>query len=361
MKNVLFYISGHGYGHSVRTIEVVRVLCQGRDDVSIKIKTVAPKWLFNDLVLEKKVEVLEANLDAGVVEVNPLLIDTEKTVEKLSDFIKHSIHIFAKELAYGFQNNIDLIVSDVPALAGEIAAKMNVPCLAASNFLWDWIYEPLIDDEEFRNSILTPIRTGYSKMICWMRYPFYHNSSMISKIIDVSLVVRKVEHSPEELQKELNLDMNRRKVYIAFRDGLEQEIFITAAKKSPDCLFLIADEPRVQLPSNVKYIQPFPKFSFVDVINMCDVVVGKPGYGLASNCVACKKRLLYSPRSGFREDDVLMKEVEQFIPTVEIPTQDFLYGNWNEYLVDLTQKEMPKNVIKTDGAQECYDIINSYL
>ncbi len=359
MKNVLFYISGHGYGHAVRTIEVVRALCESRDDVSIKIKTTAPLWLFRDLILEKKIEVLEANLDAGVVEVNPLFIDTVKTVEKLSDFIRHSINIFSKELAYGFQNNISLIISDIPALAGEIAAKMNVPCLAASNFLWDWIYEPLIIDEEYRNSILMPLRAGYSKMTCWMRYPFYHNSSMLNKITDVSLVVRKVEHTAEELQREFKLDTNKRTVYIAFRGGLDQKVIAMAAEKSPDFLYLIADEPQIQLPSNVKYIQPFPKYSFADVINMCDVVVGKPGYGLVSTCIACKKRLLYPPRSGFREDDVLMKEVEQFIPVAQIPHNDFLCGNWNDYLIDL--KNMPKNVIKTDGALECCNIIASYL
>jgi L-arabinokinase len=236
---------------------------------------------------------------------------------------------------------------------------MDIPCLAASNFLWDWIYEPLITDEDFRNSTLMPLRAGYSKMTCWMRYPFYHNSSMLNKITDVSLVVRKVEHAPEELRKELRLSTDRRMVYIAFRGGLDQSVIATAAKKSPDFLFLIADEPKVPLPSNVKYIQPFPKYSFADVINMCDVVVGKPGYGLVSTCVACKKRLLFPPRSGFREDDVLMKEAEQFIPVTQIPYNDFLSGNWNDYLINF--KDMPRNVIKTDGALECSDIIASYF
>ena len=65
------------------------------------------------------------------------------------------------------------------------------------------------------------------------------------------------------------------------------------------------------------------------------------------------------PRIGFREDDVLMKEVEQFIPVTQIPYSDFLSGDWNDHLINF--KDMPKNVIKADGALECCKIISSYL
>lgn len=363
MKNILFYISGHGYGHAVRTAEIARALCESLEDVSIEIRTTAPVWLFEDLIRGKKVKVNEASLDPGVVEENPLKIDAEKSVERLVSFLKTSLNIVSRETAYAFQNNVHLIVSDIPSLAGEVASRLDVPCLAASNFLWDWIYEPLIFEEDYRNAVLLSIRTGYSKMTEWMRYPFYHSSSMFNKITDVSLVVKEVRNSAEAVQERLGLDTKdkRLKVYIAFRGGIDENIVVTAAENSPDFLFLFAEPTERGMPENVKVIQPFPEFSFADVVNMCDVVVGKPGYGLMSLCAAYKKRLIYPYRYGFREDDVMLNEVKKYTAIMEIPHDEFFSGRWNRCLDEIIQMEIPQLKISITGAKECAQIISNYL
>ncbi|MGC9035889.1 MAG: hypothetical protein ACP5K7_08645 [Verrucomicrobiia bacterium] len=363
MKNILFYISGHGYGHLVRTIEIARALCRSREDIYVMIRTTAPSWLFYDLISNKNVEISESELDCGVVEVNPLEIDSEKTIEKLINFIKTSMTVVSRETAFILQHNIDLIVSDIPFLAGEIASKAGIPCLAASNFLWDWIYEPMIFDDDYRDDVLLSLRCGYSKMAHWMRYPFHHSTSMLNKITDVSLVVRKTEKSKEEVMRGVGLgnEAQRLKVYLAFRGGIDRDIVVKAAKSSPDYLFLIAEPIQQEVPENVKVIEPYPQFSFTDVINMCDLVVGKPGYGLVSNCVAHKKKLLYPPRYGFREDEIMMNEAKRFTAMLEIPREDFYAGRWNGYLEKLIADENPRESISVNGADECVKIINSYL
>ncbi|MGC8744233.1 MAG: hypothetical protein ACP5T0_10185 [Verrucomicrobiia bacterium] len=363
MKNILFYISGHGYGHSVRTAEIARALISAREDIILNIRTTSPIWLFQDVISNGRVEISEAELDCGVVEKNPLEIDEEKTIKKLVDFIKTSMAVVTKETAFVLQNNIGLIISDIPFLAGEISSRAGIPCLAASNFLWDWIYEPMIFDDDYKDEVLLSLRCGYSKMTQWLRYPFYHDSSMLNNITDVPLVVRSVQHQPDEVLEKTGLtnEKQRLKIYLALRGGIDWKTIVAAAKNSPDCLILTAEPLQGDIPENIRVINPYPEFNFTDVINMCDLVVGKPGYGLVSNCVAHKKRLLYAQRSGFREDEITMSEARRYVPMIEIPREDFYAGRWGNYLEQLIEMEIPRESIQTNGAEECVKIINSYI
>ena len=44
--SVVFYISGHGFGHAIRQIAVINALHELAPDISIVVRTAAPEWLF---------------------------------------------------------------------------------------------------------------------------------------------------------------------------------------------------------------------------------------------------------------------------------------------------------------------------
>ena len=46
MQPIVFYISGHGYGHATRCIELILTLMRKTPDLFFYIKTDARKWLF---------------------------------------------------------------------------------------------------------------------------------------------------------------------------------------------------------------------------------------------------------------------------------------------------------------------------
>ena len=48
--SVFFYISGHGFGHAARQIEVINALGASRPGVDIVVRTSAPRWLFDRTV-----------------------------------------------------------------------------------------------------------------------------------------------------------------------------------------------------------------------------------------------------------------------------------------------------------------------
>ena len=44
--NILFYVSGHGFGHSVRVIEVIENLGRVMPGIRVHIRSSAPRWLY---------------------------------------------------------------------------------------------------------------------------------------------------------------------------------------------------------------------------------------------------------------------------------------------------------------------------
>ena len=47
MAAVAFYISGHGFGHASRQIEIAKAFARRRPDVGILLRTTAARWLFD--------------------------------------------------------------------------------------------------------------------------------------------------------------------------------------------------------------------------------------------------------------------------------------------------------------------------
>src|SRR5438874_914229 len=133
---ILFYVSGHGFGHARRVAQVIRALAERAPDVEAHVRTAAPRHIFEPAVLAG---FAPSDLDAGMVEDGPLRIDAQGTLRRLEDLLGRREHILADELAAVRAIGPRLIVADVPFLAGDVAAAAGVPCLAVSNFTWDWI------------------------------------------------------------------------------------------------------------------------------------------------------------------------------------------------------------------------------
>ncbi len=351
MKPVLFYISGHGYGHAVRTAEIMRALATRQPERPILVRSAAPSWLFHNLC-GNRVTAFPAETDPGMVEESPLLMDCPATRQRLADFLPRAAALQKIEAAWVRTHHVALIVADAPWLAGEIAQEAEVPCVAATNFLWDWIYEPLLENHPHRANLLAPIQAGYRLFSHWLRYPFHHNSPWPSPVTDIPLVVGRPERDPAELRQELGVAGETRPlVYLALRGGLAPATLLQATRQARDFLFLSADPLPPEAPANLRPAQLNPGLRFIDLINASDLVVGKPGYGVASACVACQKPLLHPFRADFREDQVLMAGIGAHTAVREMPLDEFAAGQWADHLRALLRTPSPTAPLALNGAE----------
>ena len=74
--SVVFYISGHGFGHASRQIEVIDTLLERRPDIHVVVRTTVPARLF-DIVVASSIELQFTEADSGVAQLDSLRIDEE--------------------------------------------------------------------------------------------------------------------------------------------------------------------------------------------------------------------------------------------------------------------------------------------
>ena len=81
MPSVFFYISGHGFGHSIRQIEIINALrANAPDDLHVCIRTAAAPWLLTRS-LARPFVLLPGETDTGVVQIDSLRLDERATIE----------------------------------------------------------------------------------------------------------------------------------------------------------------------------------------------------------------------------------------------------------------------------------------
>jgi hypothetical protein len=348
---VVFYVSGHGFGHATRTSAVIAELQKLRPELNVFVRSIAPRDFF-----PADVQYAAVNIDCGAVERGPgLIIDAAASIRELSDLVARAGTVVARETAWIRASGACAIVADVPFLAGEIAPEL--PHIAISNFTWDWIYEEMI--EPGADHLLERIRSAYGQFSRALRLPFPQPSGweMFKNCADVPLIARQSVRPVEEIRHQTRMD-GRPVVLLGSRVTLSREILHRAAGANPEFQFvtLAPDAPECML-----HVSTNNGVTFSDLLAASDVVVSKLGYSIVAECIAARKPLLYLTRGGFREEGVLEGEISKYIPSRRISLQEFGEGDWREGLLELASSNRVRQPIRTDGAAVCASIISATL
>ena len=361
-KSVLFYVSGHGFGHAVRSAEVIRALVESYQDWSIHVRTQAPASLF--ALPQGIVSVERVAIDKGVAELQGgLEIDHAATLKQLREAVAHQKDLVVSETEFVRNSDVSLIVADVPYLAGEIASRVGIPCIAIANFTWDWIYESFLEDTAEGCELMDAVRSGYARMQLWLRLPFHHANGAFSKFEDVSLIARRPTHDQDYVLDRIGIPRGdtRPRVLVSSRGPISPEVFCEAVKKGNDLLFLHLDPACRDLAPNSVFVQTGQDISFIDLAQVCSVVFSKLGYGILSDCIAVGPALLYPPREGFREDELLRSGAAKYVRAREIPAVDFRGGHWASHIRSLLEMQPVSPTIETNGADVCAEKIARYI
>lgn len=354
--HVLFYVSGHGYGHATRTSEVLRALVAHRPDWTLHVRSNVPPHLLAGIprVIYHH---CHQSLDPGVVEeADSLGVDVPATLAAIESYHRRRGELVAEEARWIAREKIELIVADFPPLAGEVAAACRLPSIGIGNFTWDWIYEPFFEGAS-RRHLLDWLREGYAQMDCWLKLPFSHEVGRhrFPRVVDVPLVARRPRRGCSDVLRHLRIDENDRRprIVLAMRGRISPAARFAAADANPDCLFLHFDAAKAGTRGNELPVTITPELLFSDVLSVCDVAVSKFGYGMVSECIAAKKRLLCPPRRHFREDEIFDCQAHQQLRLMRISRDDFATGRWSHGLHDLLDQPPIEPTLRLDGAEVC--------
>jgi hypothetical protein len=363
---IVFYISGHGFGHASRDVEVLNALGRLAPDLPVAVRTSAPRWLF-DLTLTRDVDFHPRECDTGIVQIDSLSLDEAATVRRALEFHSNLEQRAAEEAAWLRAHGARLVVADIPPLACAAARAAGLPVIALGNFTWDWIYDgyrawmpPGADLVERLGGIYAGAQLG-------LRLPMHGGFETFATVTDLPFVARRSRREPEDTRRHFGLPGGPL-VLLSFGGyGLHRIDLQAVAHLRDYTIVLTADvtanrraddvaasaSPR-QLPSNVRLLDEARLYEdgwrYEDLVAAVDVVMTKPGYGIIAECVANDTAIVYTSRGHFVEYDVLVREMPRWLRCGFISNQDLLAGRWAQALGETLSQPAPPESVDVDGA-----------
>ncbi|KAL0344948.1 UNVERIFIED_CONTAM: L-arabinokinase [Sesamum radiatum] len=325
-----YYVTGHGFGHATRVLEVVRNLILAGHEVHVV--TGVPDYIFTTEIKSPRLFIRKVLLDCGAVQADALTVDRLASLEKyVQTAVAPRDSILATEVEWLKSINANLVASDAVPIACRAAADAGIRAVCVTNFSWDFIYaEYVMVAGRQSHSIIWQIAEDYSHCDFLIRLPGYCPMPAFSDAVDVPLVVRKLHKSRAEVRKELRIDEDAKVLIYNF--GGQPAGWKLEKEYLPDgwiCLVCGASDGQ-ELPENFVKL---PKDVYTpDLIAASDCMLGKIGYGAASEALAYKVPLIFVRRDYFNEEPFVRNMLEYCQCGVEIIRRDLLSGRWAPYI-----------------------------
>jgi L-arabinokinase len=367
MQPIVWYVSGHGFGHSSRDIEVINALRERRPGLPIVVRTGAKRWIF-DLTLRAPVEFQQVECDTGVAQIDSLRLDEAETVRRAAAFYAGFDAKVAAERDVLRSIRPALVIGDVPPLAFAAAQAAGIRSVAIGNFTWDWIYEAYEPERFGAPDLVAQVRDACATAGLFLRLPMWGGFEMAppEATCDLPLVARRSARDPLETRKALGLPVDRKLVLLSFGGhglrGLSPAAFDTFGDEFVAVLTGHLEMSEAARRSDRGVIEFSEQalydagWRYEDLVAAVDVVATKPGYGIIAECAAHQTALLYTSRGHFIEYEILVQEMPRYVRSEYIPQEALFAGEWRPYLEELLLQDRPEPADVT-GAAAAADLI----
>jgi hypothetical protein len=364
---LLFYISGHGFGHASREVEIIHALAAGRPDLRILIRSAVNPALLSR-TLQVPFELRSGPCDTGIIQISSIEQDDAATVIEAVRFYSDYDARIAAEIDALSTDRVSLVVGDIVPMAFEVAARLGVPGIAVANFTWDWIYDThpgLADAAPW----LTPLlRESYAKAAVALELPFAGGFDVFRRVEHLPLVARRPTRTRTDTRAHFDLAPTRPTALLSFGGYGLPDLDFMALDCLRDWTVVSTDRiaaPAETLPEHVRKIaeESFREsgYRYEDLVGAVDVVITKPGYGITAECISTGTAMLYTSRGDFREYDVLTTALPRYVRSRFISNEDLLAGRWAASLSALLTQPPPPESMATDGADHAARAITSLL
>ncbi|MEO7191623.1 MAG: hypothetical protein ABI051_11260 [Vicinamibacterales bacterium] len=362
----VFYISGHGFGHASREVEVINALGQAGDCDIVVRSSVNPDLLRR--TLRVPVELLPGACDTGIIQTSSIANDRDATVGAALEFYgDFAAHVDA-EIEILAERDVQLVVGDVPPLAFAVAGRLQVPSVALANFTWDWIYEEQPGFLPAGATALELMRTCYRSATLALALPYAGGFEVFPRVESIPMIARHATQPREATRTHFGIPLERRMALLSFGGYGLPALDLPAIDVGPEWTIVTTDRVSrgdAGLAAHVHVLaeQLFADsaFRYEDLVAAADVVVTKPGYGIITECVSTGTAMLYTSRGDFREYATLVAALPEVVRSQFIEQDDLLAGRWRDALEALLAQPAPPPPPPLDGASVAAGILRQFL
>ncbi len=344
-SKIAAFISGHGFGHASRSVNILRELL--KNGCQLLIVTNVPKWFFDDKIghFSKQWSYTNHQVDVGLSQVSGLASDYHQTIKELHnhwDNIDERVNKICEELK---KFGVEKVYFDIPAIAVLSAQKLQIPSIGMSNFSWDWIYDDLVHNEcdYSQNSVNHEIRDEFIHFRDLHKEIYSHTSKLLKlpysgdfsafkcEQVDIPWIGNKSIAGRDNTLSKLGIDLQKKVVLYSFGGHDLPNIDFDHWNLPADWDVLIVgydlkvENRQVHIYKNSDITAK--NVDYTDVVKAVDIVVTKPGYGIIADCICNQTPMLHVERGQFAEYPLLLKALDDTLPHQKITFNEVKNAN----------------------------------
>lgn len=336
MANILYYISGHGFGHLTRSLSLIESMVTLRKDIQVTIKCHSHHADFAQRYLaEKKISAEVVAFDSTfnmVVDWDNLTIDKEATGENVREWVNGLKSQVEREMTAVGSTYI-AVISDIVPEAFAIAERLGIPSLAISNFTWYEVCRGFVDDVKDVEQLLA----FYQKTTQMLEYPISTGDAMpITNRLPVGLLTRPVDDGKVQAIRGKYKKANRPLVFVSVGGAVK----LDELRLPDDADYLYTRGLSLPPGPNMFAISP-DEPDTQNYVSACDAVITKFGWStLAEAIIARKPVFMLSVGGGWAEEDLTWQELSGFGIIERVHPRDLydvVVGRWQEKIAHLSR------------------------
>ncbi len=368
MTTVVYYISGHGFGHASRAGEVINALgaALGRE-LRLIVRSGVPPSLFARAI-RVPYELRPGICDTGLAQTNSIAHDDEATITEAARFYETFDRRAEAEADAFRHDDVRVVVADIAPLGLAVAARRGVPSVFIANFTWDWIYEDRPGFAARAPQVIPTIRRAHALATLTLRMPLSPSfeGTGLSNVHDFPLIARRATHERAETRAHFNLPLDRKLALLSFGGYGLNELDLTGVDCASEWDLVVTDrsssDPRLAALPHVHALSEAAlssnEFHYEDLVAAADAVITKPGYGIIGECATAGTPMVYTSRGDFREYGVLVAGMPRILRCAFISQPDLFAGRWRHALDDaLSQPAPPERFEPTGAARAAAEIL----
>ena len=306
-----------------------------------------PRGFISNQVGSARNQIRAHSFDVGMVQLDSIRVDIDATLVRIGDIGRRRVELVKQESKFLSENEISVVVADIPGIPIEAAARVGIPSVAVGNFGWDWIYSEFRARDSRWDTVIDMFREQYAQTGLLLRLPFCEEMKAFPSIEDIPLVATAGTSRRSELAAITGCDETKKWYLLSFTTLDWSDETLSRVERIQDCEFITV-LPLEWHRRNIHAISR-EQMTFSDVIASADAVISKPGFGILSDCIVNRKPLIYADRSDFREYPILEASIRKYMKYEHIPTGKLYTGDLRESLDTIWLRPEPKLELKAGG------------
>lgn len=348
MKPIAYYISSHGFGHAARQQAIINQLAiRG---AAVHVRTASPQKFFQQAASYHR-----QKYDIGLIQSDAMTFQIEQSFQWLETFFTQQKGIIEQEIAFIHEQEIGLVVSDMPSIACEIAQAAGVASVVITHFTWDWVYAYYVDAFPRYRALIDDIRAQYAQttLALQMQVPIPHDFGVFPNVEPIPLVYNPATKTRAQIRHELEIPEGKKLAILSMGGHTWAKGNLDAARNATGWVFLISAELSEQVQGDPGQFRTIPTMTdaYQNYIAHSDVVIGKAGGSTVAEVIGHQTPMIYTTQPDWREANLLHETLQRYAISQHISPEDFESGSWVHILDSLVENSQVWPDLQKNGAE----------